>query len=589
MTDQPEPLVRFERFSCWYDRSSAPVLRDLTLEIQHGEFVLLLGASGTGKTTLGLALNGIIPHVQGFVEGRVVVDGIDVGTSNVSTLASKVGMIFQDVESQLVMVNVIDEVAFGPENLMVPPDEVRARVREALDFVGIGELSDRFVFELSGGQKQKVAVASVLSMRPLIMFPDEPTANLDPRSSREVFDLIDRLRQDHTIVVFDNKIDDLASFASRVVVLGNGGVLFDGPPREVFEQHGEELLRTHGLWIPQASEIELELRRRGEHPSAVFPLSVDEAVTQYAGRARPSAVAPVPAPPAAPAVGDPYIQVEGLSHTYGESVAAISGLSFEIRRGERVAIVGPNGSGKTTLVKHFVGLLKPTAGAVHIGGRDTRRVSTHELAREIGFVFQYPEHQFVTDSVEAELGFSLRVAGMPESEIADRVHEQLRLFKLHGFEARHPYSLSGGEKRRLSVATMLIARPSALILDEPTYGQDRANTESMMASLFEASGEGGSELTLILVTHDMKLVATYAERAIVMRRGLVAFDGAVADLFRDGDLLSDANLEDPALFQIVRRLRAAGQPIPESIASVDNLCEALAGAPVATGHNGGAS
>jgi energy-coupling factor transport system ATP-binding protein len=270
-------------------------------------------------------------------------------------------------------------------------------------------------------------------------------------------------------------------------------------------------------------------------------------------------------------------------------VAAVSGLSFAIRRGERVAIVGPNGSGKTTLVKHFVGLLKPTAGAVHVGGRDTRRVSTHELAREIGFVFQYPEHQFVTDSVEAELGFSLRVAGVPETEIADRVHEQLELFKLQGFEARHPYSLSGGEKRRLSVATMLIARPSALILDEPTYGQDRATTESMMASLFEASGDTGGELTLILVTHDMKLVATYAQRAIVMRRGLVAFDGAVADLFRDGELLADANLEDPALFQIVRRLRAAGQPIPESVASVDELCDALAGAPVATGQNGGAS
>jgi energy-coupling factor transport system ATP-binding protein len=467
---------------------------------------------------------------------------------------------------------------------------VRARVTQALDFVGIGDLSDRFVFELSGGQKQKVAVASVLSMQPPIMFPDEPTANLDPRSSREVFDLIDRLRQDHTIIVFDNKIDDLAAFATRVIVLGNGAVLFDGPPRTVFEQHGEELLRTHGLWIPQAAEIELELRRRGEPPSTIFPLSVDEAVAQYADRGHPTVAPPAPSDASPPALGATYIQVDGLSHTYGAAaVTAITDLSFEIRRGERVAIVGPNGSGKTTLVKHFVGLLKPTAGTVRVDGRDTRRVTTHELARDIGFVFQYPEHQFVTDSVEAELGFSLRVAGVADSEIADRVHEQLALFKLHGFQARHPYSLSGGEKRRLSVATMLIARPRALILDEPTYGQDRANTESMMASLFEASADGGNELTLILVTHDMKLVATYAQRAIVMRGGQVAFDGAVADLFRDGDLLVDANLEDPAFFQIARRLRAAGQPMPESIASINDLCDALAGAPVATGPNGGVS
>jgi len=584
VVSQTEPLIRFEHFTCWYDRSLAPALRDINLEIHAGEFILLLGPSGAGKTTLGLALNGIIPHVQGFVEGRVTVDGLDVSKSNVSTLASRVGLVFQDVESQLVMVNVLDEVAFGPENLMVPGDEVRRRADEALDFVGIKDLSNRFVFELSGGQKQKVAVASVLSMRPLVMFPDEPTANLDPRSSREVFDLIGRLRKDHTIIVFDNKIDDLAGMVTRVVVMEAGAVLFDGPPRQLFEEHGEDLVRRHGLWIPQASEIELEMRRRGQPPAAVFPLNVDEAVDEYCKREYgPLSQVPTRALETR-GLGAPYIQVDRLAHTYTAGVTAIRDVSLEIRRGERVAIVGPNGSGKTTLVKHFVGLLKPSGGTVTVNGRDTRRATTHDLTREIGFVFQYPEHQFVTDTVEAELGFSLRVVGVPEAEIAQRVREQMRIFKLEGFEARHPYSLSGGEKRRLSVATVLIARPQVLILDEPTYGQDKANTESMMASLFEASVETGAALTLLLVTHDMKLVATYAERVIVMRRGDVAFDGPVGDVFRDGQLLEDANLEDPPVFQVARRLRQMGKAVPSTIGSVADLCDWLATAATATAH-----
>jgi len=566
------PAIKFERFTCWRNPQAPPVLRGLDLEIPHGQVVLLLGPSGSGKTTLGLTLNGIIPQIQGAVEGKVYVDGLDVAETPISALSSKVGIVFQDVENQLVMVYVRDEVAFGPENLKVPTAEVQQRVKETLEFVGLVGMDDRFVFELSGGQKQKVALASVLSMQPMILFLDEPTANLDPRSSREVFDLVARLRERHTVIIFDHKVDDLASAVDRVIVLDGGGVAFDAPPRELFETQGAALVGEHGLWIPQAAEIELQLRQRSGVASPVFPLTVDDAVEQY----RRLRFAPLPRANVerAPASETALIRTQGVSHVYTDGPAAIRDVSVEIRRGERVAIVGPNGSGKTTLVKHFVGLLKPTTGDVLINGQSTRKLSTREIAREIGFVFQYPEHQFVADTVQDELAFSLRVAGVPDEEIGERVREQLHFFRLEGYEQRHPYTLSGGEKRRLSVATMLVAQPHALILDEPTYGQDKANTIRMMSSLFESAAARDEALTLLLVTHDMKLVAMYAERAIVMRAGQVAYDGPVAELFRHEQLLADANLEEPPLYAIAERLRRLGHDVPP-IVSVEEFVASI--------------
>lgn len=542
------------------------MLQDLSFEVSRGEFVLVLGASGAGKSTLGLCLNGIVPHVQGATEGELIVAAHRVREWPVSTLGSKVGIIFQDVESQLCMLYVRDEVAFGPENLRIPSAEVEQRVSDALQFVGLQGYENKFVFELSGGQKQKVAIASVLAMRPEILFLDEPTANLDPRSTNELVDLIGRLRRDHTILIFENKVDQLAGIADRLLVLDGGRLAFDGPVREVLEEHGDTLVDELGVWIPQVSEVELGLRRRKHVRSAVFPLSLNEAVEQYAPLnfrgepARTSAPRPVIAL-------KPTIEVDRVGFRYDDGTVALRDVSFNIRQGEKVAIVGPNGSGKTTISKHFTGLLKPTSGRVLIDGADTHKLSTRDLARRIGFVFQNPEHQFVRDSVRDEVAFSLRIGGMDEAEIARRVDHEIEIFNLKGLEDRHPFSLSGGERRRLSVATMIIAHPEVLVLDEPTYGQDKSNTVRMMDSLFKALAEDEAvqEITLILVTHDMKLVAGYAERAIVMRQGRVAFDGPTSQLFLDPDLLRDTNLEYPPLFELSRALRDRGAMVPASL------------------------
>ena len=551
------------------------MLRDLSFEVKRGELVLLLGASGAGKSTLGLCLNGIVPHVQGATEGELIVAGHRVQEWPVSSMGSKVGIIFQDVESQLCMLYVRDEVAFGPENLRVPSAEVEERVRAALQFVGLESYENRFVFELSGGQKQKVAIASILAMRPEILFLDEPTANLDPKSTNEVVEVIARLRRNHTIIIFENKVDQLAALADRLLVLDRGRLAFDGPVREVMDKHGDAMVNDLGVWIPQVSEVELGLRRSKPVAAGTLPLTIREAVERYA----PLQFSPnhaKAAPAKAAADEKPVIQLENVGFQYDDGTVALRNVSFTIGKGEKVAIVGPNGSGKTTISKHFVGLLKPSTGRVLIDGVDTRKSSTRDLSRRIGFVFQNPEHQFVRDTVRDEVAFSLAIQGLEQSEIDRRVAHELEIFGLKGLEDRHPFSLSGGERRRLSVATMIIARPEVLVLDEPTYGQDKSNTVRMMRSLFEALAEASmGTITLVLVTHDMKLVAGYADRAIVMRTGMTAFDGPTGQLFQDAELLQRANLEYPPLFELSRALRERGAQLPTSLLRPEDFVNAV--------------
>lgn len=573
---RPDPIIRFEHFSCGYVRS-APILRAIDLEISPGEFVLLVGRSGSGTSTLGLCLNGIIPFVQGWTEGSLSVAGINVADSRVAELATHVGVIFQDVDGQLTNLYARDEVMFGPENLRLPPAEVERRAWGALGFVGAADCAERFVFELSGGQKQKVVIAAVLAMEPEILFLDEPTANLDPRSSSEIFRFLSQLkRQGKTIIITEYKMDELVSLADRMIVLADGGVVRDGSPREVIGRHGQELQDRWGLWIPQAAELELMLRQQKGLHAEPFPVHSAEAVRLYRGYRFDKLLEPSSGSSSV-TEGDALIRVDDVTYRYSDGTTALADVSIEVRAGEILAIVGPNGSGKTTLSKHFVGLLKPTRGKVVVFGKDTSSTSTRELTRRVGYVFQYPEHQFVKDSVEGEVRFSLQALGVEESEIAPRAQDVLAIFGLEGLEKRHPYSLSSGEKRRLSVATMVIMRPRVLLMDEPTFAQDRRNTERMMKAVLTATAADAENLrsTIVLITHDMKLVADYATRVVAMHEGRVVFDGPPRRLFADRDLLVKVNLEEPALFQIVRELREAGSPVPSHIASATEFVAAI--------------
>ena len=562
------PLVAFRNFGCAYPGTEQPSLQHIDIEIRPGEFVVLAGPSGSGKTTLAQATNGIVQHVlHAATEGEVLIDGDSVMERRVSDLAGSVGILFQEPESQFVSLYVRDEIAFGPENLLLPRDEILRRMAAVSSRIGIEPLADSFVYELSGGQKQKVAVAAILAMEPKILVLDEPTANLDPQSAREMWQLAAGLRADGlAVLAIEKYLDQVLDLADRLIVLDRGQVRFDGPPRDVVRDHGPELLEELGLWLPQTAELEtLVATKTGRHARYV-PFTPAEGREVYADyRFTP----PPPPPPATvrDTSAEPLLRMEAVSHRYASGTMALQGIDLAIWPDEVVAICGANGSGKTTLVKHFVGLLKPTTGEVEVFGRRTREMSVGEIARHVGFVFQDPEHQFVKDTVADEIRFSLRVGGVPEDQRDAIVLEALHQLDLEGLQDRHPFSLSGGQKRRLSVATATVTRPDVLILDEPTYAQDRRTTIDMMRSILDVGGasvatdgSGPARPTAtILVTHDMRLVSDYATRAVVVNAGRIVFDGTPVELFADPGLVARTRLEVPPIIELARGLREDGR------------------------------
>ncbi|WP_322972909.1 ATP-binding cassette domain-containing protein [Microcella humidisoli] len=446
---------------------SAPVLDALDVRIEPGERVLLLGASGSGKSTLLQAWAGVLGGAdEGEQQGQLTVDGLEVGARR-----GRVGLLLQDPDAQLVLARAGDDVAFGPENLGEPVDEILAGVPRALDAVGLSALADADTRRLSGGQQQRLALAGVLAMRPAALLLDEPTAQLDPAGVREVAAAVAALVADRglTLVVVEHRVDVWAPLVDRVIVLDGGRIVADGPVAEVLLEQGARLARR-GVWVPG---------RGPEHPAAPIAASGDELL-----RATGLAVQPAG----------------------GDVIGFASGLDLTVRAGEVVALTGPNGAGKSTLLLTLAGLLPPAAGTIEaLGAGDPARWTSAELAERFGVVFQNPEHQFVAATVRDELA-----VGGADPERVDALLERLRLPHL---AASSPFLLSGGEQRRLSVATALATEPRVLLLDEPTFGQD-ARTWAELAALLAAHRDAGG--AVIMATHDRELVAALDAREVAL-------------------------------------------------------------------------
>jgi energy-coupling factor transporter ATP-binding protein EcfA2 len=579
-------IVDLRDITYTYEGEVTPVINGVSLRVETGEFVLILGPSGCGKSTLLNVLNGTIPHtLRGELAGQAVVCGKSVQDTKVTNFATEVGMVFQDPEAQIVNTRVRDEVCFGLENLCRPVEEILARQAEALAYVGLPNAGDVSIFDMSGGQKQRVSIAAVLAARPRLLVLDEPTANLDPAGMAEVFAVLQRLNSEFntTIVMVEHRVDELADRVSRVIMMDRGTVVFDGAPREAFarrrEGHSEEAEAiAASAWFPQVSEFALELAGAAAielEPSAM-PLNVTEAVAfgRKVLETRPVRIAAGAAASRQATAGEKLLSIRNLSFGYVREKPILKNVSLELETRGIVALLGQNGSGKTTLARALMGINPVDRGTVYLGDRDLSDLGPREISAEVGYVFQNPDHQFVTDQIDEEVAYGLKVRGYADDFIKQRVDEVLEIVDLARYRHRSPFSLSLGERRRLSVATMLVLEPRLLVLDEPTIGQDHERAQHLMRLMDRLRERYGT--TILMITHDVRLVAEWADRAIALRDGEIAFDGTPEALFAQSALLKESALLPPPIFEVSKALskirpdRVAGPTlsIPELVRSI---------------------
>ncbi len=557
-----QEVIRIKDLSFQYKaQKGEKALDDLTLDISKGQFVVIMGPSRAGKSTLANCLNGLIPNfMKGKYEGEINVLGKNPAKEKVGTMAKDIGLVFQDFESQLFSTNTKLEIVFGPENFNMPRAEMQKIIARILQVVNLAGMEDRQPSTLSGGQKQRLAIGSVLAIQPKIVCMDEPTTDLDPIGKLGIFQIAKELHEDKdlTLIIIEHETEE-ALEADRIVVINDGKIVRDGKPQTVLrEVEYFESLGLMPLQVPKyfnrlgVAQADLPLNpAAGMAKFRELGLVIEagkygELVQKDAEREQ--------------SYGDPIITLRGLEHTYANGNKALKGINLEIRDGEFIAILGHNGSGKTTLVKHFNGLLKPTSGEVIVNGKETKQHTIFEIGKGIGYVFQNPDHQIFSDTVYAEVAFSPKLRGFSSEEIDHRVKEALKAVDMEGYEQEDPFSLTKGERQRIAVASVLSAQPKIIILDEPTTGLDFKEQRQMM-ELIKKLNESGH--TIIIVTHTMWVVAEYAHKVAVIKDGLMTMYGRTRDVFKEDEKLVESFLKPPHIVTLSNYLGKTSLSVDE--------------------------
>jgi energy-coupling factor transport system ATP-binding protein len=561
-----DKAIQIKNLSYSYKRSEVKVLRDINLDIERNSFTVIMGPSGAGKTTLCCTLNGLIPNfIKGNIEGEVIVNGKKVSEQRVADMAHEIALVFQDFESQLFSTNTELEIAFAPENFAVDPEEIGKRIKEALEVVQLKGLEKRAPATMSGGQKQRLVIASVLSMNPEMVVMDEPTTDLDPIGKNQVFTIAQKLRhsKDITQIIVEHETEE-AIEADRVLLMNEGRIIKDGKPEEILRDINT--MRELGLmplatpdYFDKLGEKQLPLlpQEGAEYFKKVgYKISEEKYKELLEGDEKKKQI-----------YGETIIKCQGLRKVYPNGFEALKGIDLDIKKGEFVAVVGQNGSGKTTMVKHFNGLLTPTSGELIVNDLNADETSIYELGKHVGYVFQNPDHQIFSDTVYDEVAFSPKARGFSDEEVEKRVKNALAAVNLEGYEEEDPFSLSKGERQRIAVASVLAAQPQVMIFDEPTTGLDYREQKSMMELIKKLNDKGH---TIIIVTHTMWVVAEYADRMIVVKDGQIHVEGTTREVFGQEDKLADVALKAPHIVTLSNNLGKTCLTVEELLAITES-------------------
>lgn len=572
-------IIEMECVSFSYGTAAdgAYALKDIDLSVEEGTFVGLIGPSGAGKSTLASAITGAIPHhYRGRLFGSTLVAGLDTCEAPLTDIAKVAGSVLQDIDAQMVASVVEDELLFGLENFGIDHREIEGRIASALDAVGIADLRHREIATLSGGQKQKVAIAAILAMTPRVIVMDEPTSALDPASARDVFEVLRRAKEltGMTVILIEQTVALLAEYCDRVVVIDQGRIALDGTPTDVFS-HGETL-RAIGVDTPRTVRISNSLAETGLAPNDSPALTLDGAESLVAGILAPGLSESSPIVPRT--LGDRpdarntvderpiIVDVAGAAYSYGTGQAGIEGINLTVRAGEILAVVGQNGAGKTTFTKLLNGLIKPSAGVVRIAGLDTRTTPVSVLASHAATLFQNPDRQLCRNTVVEEISFGLELQGAPADAARERALHVAATFGLP--ENASPFNLSRGQRQMVALASVVALEPELIILDEPTSGLDYRECMTVMETVRQRALDGAA---VVMVCHDMEVVSDFADTLAVMTEGRLIEVGPSREVFANDALLAHARIAAPCVPALGKRLAARFHPSFAHITEVADL------------------
>ncbi|MBT0923450.1 energy-coupling factor ABC transporter ATP-binding protein [Streptococcus lutetiensis] len=538
-----EPLIQFKDFTFKYDAQAEPTLKSLNLPIEKGQKVLIVGPSGSGKSTIGQCLNGIIPNINhGEKSGQLTIAGKDAFDLSIYDKSHLVSTVLQDPDGQFIGLTVAEDLAFALENDCLPLAQMTDKINYWANKLDLTVFLDSRPQDLSGGQKQRVSLAGVLIDESPILLFDEPLANLDPKSGQETIELIDRIHQEGqtTTIIIEHRLEDvLYRQVDKVILINDGQTLFDGHPDDLLKTN---LLVENGirepLYVTALKDLNVDVTK-AEHLSDLSQLDLSEITV--AGLSQSANTVPK----------DPILEVKRLKFSYQENQPILKDVSFAIHKGERIAIVGKNGAGKSTLAKALCQFIKPAAGDICYQGQSIMEDSIKERAEKIGYVLQNPNQMISQTMIFDEVALGLRLRGISEQEIEQRVLETLKVCGLYEFRNWPISALSFGQKKRVTIASVLVMNPEIILLDEPTAGQDKKHYTEIMAFLNQLNKAGH---TIIMITHDMQLMLEYSDRSIAISDGEIIADCTPVDLFSQVDILDRANLKKTSLFDLAEKL-----------------------------------